>query len=600
MLSSFLALGITLLLAYIWLTRGFYSALIHLICTIIAGAIAFAAWEPLSVWFLEYAQTTGGLDSVIGGAAWSLGLALPFAGSLVVLRLITNIVLRANVAAPAGVNYAGGAVCGAAAGVITAGVFMLAGGFLRLDREFFTGAPLAWSANGSIVRETSGFFPADKLTSKFYGALSERAFNTIEPLARYHPDLWEAGPSMRFSYQNGENRNTTRPSDYKVTRRFTINAEGTAKLDDILKDKWYPEKAQSVSDLDGNPFPPGSRIEGYTVNFTAGAKESSGQVTISNGQVRLVCEDQNSDRVTLFPVAVSSQADSAKPQLVRWRFDAREVFISSTGGAAEAEFRFEFVVPPGYNPIALYVKGSRTTVGEIYSDGSWGSKITDSTAFDSAAQRDAWIDPENLSGPVVAQSTGPNKVTVAKGPVPVDGFKMSNRFGFTLQDGTFDGFDLIEDGKVKVVTGGEIKIPIASTGLNPDKALRVEQFAAASDVVICMVDVSMKSKMSLLGGAAASVDKLLPPVLTDSQGQIYQPVGFIYRDESICHMKYDPGNPIRALAEIPTLTSSRPAQKLTLIFRVSKGVTVTNFSIGPKVIAEYEPGIEMTEQQTNR
>ena len=40
MYMSLLAIGIVALMGYVWLTRGYYSALIHLFCTLIAGAIA--------------------------------------------------------------------------------------------------------------------------------------------------------------------------------------------------------------------------------------------------------------------------------------------------------------------------------------------------------------------------------------------------------------------------------------------------------------------------------------------------------------------------------------------------------------------------------
>ena len=43
-------LGLVLLLALIWVwtNRGFRSSMLHMVCTIAAGAVAFAVWEPLA------------------------------------------------------------------------------------------------------------------------------------------------------------------------------------------------------------------------------------------------------------------------------------------------------------------------------------------------------------------------------------------------------------------------------------------------------------------------------------------------------------------------------------------------------------------------
>src|SRR3954469_17265789 len=101
---SIIAVVVTLGLGYIWLTRGFFSALIHLICTIIAGAIAFAAWEPLSYWFLE-SSSNSGIMSFVAGVSWGLGLMVPFAVSLIVLRLIVDKLLPGNVVLEQKLDY---------------------------------------------------------------------------------------------------------------------------------------------------------------------------------------------------------------------------------------------------------------------------------------------------------------------------------------------------------------------------------------------------------------------------------------------------------------------------------------------------------------
>ena len=61
MIMSLIALGVVAGLGYLWATRGFFSALLNLICVVIAGAVAFGLWEPVA--FLILASVEGAQDS---------------------------------------------------------------------------------------------------------------------------------------------------------------------------------------------------------------------------------------------------------------------------------------------------------------------------------------------------------------------------------------------------------------------------------------------------------------------------------------------------------------------------------------------------------
>ena len=41
MIMSIVSLLVILGIGYVWVTRGFFSALVHLMCTIIAGAVGY-------------------------------------------------------------------------------------------------------------------------------------------------------------------------------------------------------------------------------------------------------------------------------------------------------------------------------------------------------------------------------------------------------------------------------------------------------------------------------------------------------------------------------------------------------------------------------
>src|SRR5215813_3532623 len=99
------------LTSYVWSTRGFFSALIHMACVIAAGAIAFGLWEPLGYLLLDMSGDRG-FGSLIRDVSWGLALALPFALSLALLRAGVDKLLPMNAQCDPTVDYIGGAACG--------------------------------------------------------------------------------------------------------------------------------------------------------------------------------------------------------------------------------------------------------------------------------------------------------------------------------------------------------------------------------------------------------------------------------------------------------------------------------------------------------
>src|SRR5690349_9512498 len=116
--------------AYLWCMRGFFSALVHLVCVLVAGAVAFGVWEPLGYWLLS-ATDDRGTFSFISGVAWGLALALPFGITLAILRGVIDKILPANAQCDTTVDYVGGGVCGLLSGIIVAGIAVLSIGYLR-------------------------------------------------------------------------------------------------------------------------------------------------------------------------------------------------------------------------------------------------------------------------------------------------------------------------------------------------------------------------------------------------------------------------------------------------------------------------------------
>lgn len=615
MLISLISIAMVLLIGYLWLTRGFFSALIHFVCVIIAGAVAFAAWEPLSLYFLGMGPATG----FMAGSAWALGLALPFGVTLIILRPLLDRIIRANVEVPSALNMLGGGLLGAAAGVISAGVFVIATSHLRtnmLGNRSFTS-----ESTGNVARDPALWVPFDAMTVGFYAHLSERAFRVPESLAKWRPTAHELGNASRMSPFDGSGRNTFRPGDFEVKMRFTVGKDA-GNFSALLSDRWNPTP-QSVLDPDGNPYPANSHVEGYVISFKAGSKEKDGQTAIGNGQVQLLLRDAAGNTKMVFPFAVSSSADPRTPGAARWRYDGMDVFIASVGGAAESLFAFEFPCPPGYEPVALFVKGVRVRVdsgplaqarftfrgatdrdaglstlglGELAATAlSGGGTTGPSTPAPSATAPVAGLDTSGVIGIGDGRAYG-------EGRLP-EGVAVSLRlpWGLVIQKGQHGGLELDETSNRNLIMGGEARLllrelPKALT----ERSLKVENFPADSTTVLVQVEVSPSSRTSLLGGALTAAENVLPPLLIDTNNERYQPIGYVYQDETELRVRFTPGDPIRSMSQLPSLSRSRPSQKLILLFRVSLGREVRFFARGNKVVYEYNPPFKLNQPQTNR
>ena len=110
-------------MGYMWLSYGLFSAFIHLIAVICAGALALAIWEPF---------TLGVLMDLNAHLAWGVGLLAPLGILLLLIRVGTDKAVPDGIKLPRLVDTIGGAVFGLISGVLTAGLIVIGLGFLPL------------------------------------------------------------------------------------------------------------------------------------------------------------------------------------------------------------------------------------------------------------------------------------------------------------------------------------------------------------------------------------------------------------------------------------------------------------------------------------
>jgi hypothetical protein len=307
------------IIAYWWANQGLFSALLHLVCVIVAGAVAFAFWEPL---------TTGVLlkGGFFDDYAWGVVLIVLFSVSLFIMRVAMDKIAPANVRVPQWASLTFGGAAGAASGVLSVGILIIGIGHIQSSNTLLGGIR-GWARDGNkgaqVAQRDRLWVPFHQLTNEFYSFLSVSSLRSGQPMRQYAPDLYKQAVSeFRDSYGKGRGKVSLKPSAATVERLYMA---------------------------------PGTRGDRYFVKmrFTLDAHDYGEQLTLSNSQVRLV----------------GSAAGSQKPAIVHpvaWRqysgyhrFDDLTHYLSSEPGKESSEPTLEFETPAGFTPRFIVVRGTR-------------------------------------------------------------------------------------------------------------------------------------------------------------------------------------------------------------------------------------------------
>lgn len=600
MIFNLIVAGMVLGLAYTWMVRGFFNAFIHLLCVLVAGAVAFSVWEPLAYMLVDISPERG-LFSFIEGMAWGAALIVPFSVALLLIRVLTDKIVKANLNNYTAADYAGGAVCGLGIGIITTGVLVLAMSTMRLNSNFLGYQPIYYSDDrasgaGSLVARSDLWLPVDRVTAALYRGLSTGSMSSSNPLARWHPALESSGFAARISPGNGGGRNAIAPSDFRVVSTYTVGSpEQPLDASELLAYEGGDRPQMYLDPLGRRPgdegFAAKGYLAGYVIEFEPGAKErgkQGGQVMLSSGQVNLLIEDTGTgETLVIYPIAAISEGADADGRLGRWRFDSKDVFISSVGGQSRFKVGVEFLVPEGARPLALTVRQSRRLL----------EQDTKPSVFAGTGERDRRVRSGGIfaqGGDEPAARDDSNAVTVAGGDERSNdiGVNVSAGFGEVLSSQSARSRVTLND--ANEIVEGEAKFDHSEIGrgnVPNSRELRVDRFAVGSSQSIVQVDMSAGKPISLLSKAARSAPTDQPIVLVDTDGDEYEAIGFAYWDRELFHIRYTPGATLGGVADTPPISSARDDQRLVLVFIVTEDVEIAQLAIGDVVIAKFEPAL---------
>jgi len=357
MIMNILVLVLVGVTAWILAAYGFFSALLHFACVVAAGAIAFAAWEPVVILFL---------GAKMPDHAWGLSLIVLFAVSLFILRLLVGKACPSQVFFSSTANFIGGGLLGAASGVITIGITLLGIQFMQMPSELLGYRGWKVDEHGEVGQPsgTSGhlWLPVDDWTARFYTLASNGAMYSPNNLARWHPNLAQAASLFSESINGGESRQGMAPDQIKVDEVFQVDG-------DSLPPNFLDEQAKGI---DRNEQAPGGRFNLVIVGITIdnGAADKGDKLRLTKAQVYLVCRNPSAgpqeEYAPIHPSAFIQRYKPDSPDEGRFLFDGGDLAASSVGGASSGiPMKFEFVIPKTWQPSHIVVREMRAPLPRV-------------------------------------------------------------------------------------------------------------------------------------------------------------------------------------------------------------------------------------------
>jgi hypothetical protein len=527
---------LTLLIAYWWANQGLFSAIIHLLCVVVAGALSLALWEPLTLGLMLR-------GSAFDPYAWGTSLVVLFAVILFVLRLATNKLVPANVAIPHWADLAFGFPVGAAAGVLTIGILLIGAGHVQSQREImgFVGDARR-TRDGQVARVHALWLPCHEIAGAFYEGLS---IGALRPglggpvLLHYNPGIARQGAGLlRDSYDAGRGQVALPPSAAQVI--------GT----------WVCSECRAAA---------------VRVRFGRGSMDFGVQLTLSSSQVRLVAWP-GSSRTAPYVAHPARWAQEVKDRGVEtFDFDDLSHYATSVPGREQAEITFEFSPwPEGQQPRFIQIKGTRFELRQPQ------------------ALSRAQYQQQVLSGRAAAGAAAP--VTLAGGGGPIDAaIKVSNDISpVSVSTNAMPGGMNHRDG---FLYEGDAVFKKAGPGMI-SRQLRVKGIEEPPGTRIVQVDISRnESPADVFGAIEERAGRGATPTLVDDGGNTYSPIGFIHVNPDGVRIRIDPSRGIRSMEDLPRLPTAG-GQELRLLFRVTGGVTLVGLRLGDVTVGSCDVLVE--------
>ncbi len=552
MIMNIVIVVFLLLMAYWWAMQGLLSASLHALAAVLAGAFAFALWEPL---------TLGLLIKRMPEFAWGVGLVGPFVLLLILIRVVLDKLVPRDVKFHDLMNKIGGALFGALAGVLAAGVVLIGVGFMPWPMDLGGYQPLSYTPPGVVTREGGStlWVPVDRITQGFYNRLSNGAFYNGTPLGLYVPDVVDQSAL------------------YRVRRDEDASLAAVPKS--VKVDTVYTIKPRVLSEAHPSVEPVASKVRGdLVVVDTAfelnrdfhGTYDSDSTLRLSPTHVRLVTwrTDSEGDTVSEMHAPTGySQVDPETNARFYWPINSNETLIVGVNPMEQIGFIFD--VPAGQTPQFLLVRRLRLSLpGVPVSDPTMVAAAFGRVDDDMSGQGGG--DGMFANGDGTGNSVG-DRDGQRTGVAAVE-VELSNKLEIAFSKNQVTAFKYDES----EIRSGLAEIRKPSGAMSRSNRLDAIMLPSHQEMVRLKLDRDQAS--SLFGRVMVIAAQVGEMFLTDTSGQPWYATSYnLVRPDRTQLLAVDVD--VRSAKQIP-VNDMRPGDKLYLFFPVRKGATIKSFTIG--------------------
>lgn len=551
-------LGLTM---YWWGAQGVLSAVLHFVAVVVAGALALAIWEPLTVGFF--------LNGQFSAYAWCVGLLGPFLLILLIVRIALDKIVRGNLYFSTFVNSAVGGAIGLVIGILTAGLTVIALGFLPLPNNLAGFEPMSISQEGKIVGRATDtlWIPVNRISCNFFSILSTGAFSPAgesRPLALYQPDLADQSARHRLK-EDPNSSQVAAPDDVTINEMQVM-----------------PSPLQGLDDRTLALFGQDGRREGMkvvVVNFSVklsrrGTYDSGDQaVRIPPAQVRLIStpadQPDNAEEVMVHDCIGFNMPAGETSRVLTMLMDNKTVPAST---ASEAKFGWVFAIHNNRAPRFMLFRHTRFNLPET-------PARPDAAAFASAlgaAPRPLGAVADPGKGGTTPTPTGPS----------TPGTRIGARTG-TFAESITVGDYLPTPLSKNLATGLETRDTALVSGegtIRPaegsiSKAVIIDRVWAPSHQAVVRMELKRDAANSLLGAARVAAASIQGFYLTDEKGGQYFPIGYAWaKADKSMQIKFvsDRTVPLQSAREFP-VSQMGPTDTITVYFVIPRVAPPINF-----------------------
>jgi|GEM_PF-1107019 len=574
MLANIFIIAFVFFMAYWWGSRGMFSAVLHLASVIIAGALAFALWEPITV---------GILLGRMPPHAWGIGLLGPFIILLLVVRTIFDKTIKGNLHVSGLTNMLAGGFAGFLSGILVAGMGVIGLGFMSVGDTVGGYQPYAIGGDGNVIENPPGtlWIGVDRYTAGFFNKLSTGAFSTRTPLKYYQPDVARQAGLFRIHFDQNSS---------------LVAMPGSVSINEVHA---VPTPYRNIDDSLINAVGEDLRVGAHMLisiethwKLTPGTYDGDSTLRISPPQVQLITrpkDNERGDRKTYRPIGASRRegpADASQWQYVPFVDDV----LMIAGVNPEDDLTFFFLYPATEQPLFVEFRQLRIPLEQVGEDGdrlaAQFGKIAPHLAdrFTTTATAVASADGAGVPPGPDGAAAGGNGADQPTGTVGdrqgmktgaiAEVVEATNALPENFSRNVSRNLELQKD----AVVAGRAEVPRAH-GQRISPANAVREFYMPSHRKMVRFKIDQDAAQSLLGRTRVTAAQAQAIWITDDAGVMWEPVAYVWMKAQNMEIRMDAAQPIKSAKQVP-FADLRPDQRLYLYFYVNPGAKIVSYNVG--------------------